>query len=321
MKYSAAVIGLGQIGQGYDYNCQDGSLIITHSSGYHSHSSFDLVAGVDNNKDSCLMFTKKYRVQAFNCVHKMMKTVNPDVISIATPTNTHSDIFNQIVSYSPKAILLEKPIAENLNQAQDIISTAKDIGSALFINYIRRFEPGTNKLKEMISNGIIGDIYKGSVWYCKGLKNNGSHFIDLLMYLFGEVEQIKLINRGRRIDSSGYRDFEPDFLLEFNNQNIMFQSTRSEYFSLGEFVLIGTKGSLFYGNGKIEYKLTESDQVTKDYTILQAEPISVKTDFNRSQFFVMDSMVQYFENKKEMRSDGESAVETLKVIEKIISSR
>jgi hypothetical protein len=45
MKYNTAVIGLGQIEQGYDYNNHDGSLIITHSSGYHFHSSFDLVAG------------------------------------------------------------------------------------------------------------------------------------------------------------------------------------------------------------------------------------------------------------------------------------
>lgn len=321
MKYKAAVIGLGQIGQGYDYNCNDGSIITTHSSGYHFHSSFDLVAGVDNNKASCLKFEKKYRVKTFNCVNEMMEKLNPDVISIATPTNTHFDIFNQIVSYSPKAILLEKPIAEKLDQAQNIVSTAKNAGITLVVNYIRRFEPGTNRLKEMILNGIIGDIYKGIVWYCKGLKNNGSHFIDLLMYLFGDVKQIKMVNSGRRFDSLGYKDVEPDFLLEFNDKKIMFQSTRSECFSLGEFVLIGTRGSLFYGNGKIECKLAKPDPMIKGYTILQTEPASIKTNFNKSQFFVMDSIVQYFENKKAINSDGESAVETLKVIEKIISLR
>jgi len=173
----------------------------------------------------------------------------------------------------------------------------------------------------MISNGIIGDIYKGNVWYCKGLKNNGSHFIDLLMYLFGDVKQIKLISNGRRFDSLGYKDFEPDFLLEFNDKIFMFQSTRSECFSLGEVILIGTKGSLFYGNGKIEYKLTKPDPVTKGYTILQTEPTVIKTDFKRSQYFVMDSLYKYFENKKDINSDGESAVETLKVVQKIISLR
>jgi predicted dehydrogenase len=321
MKYSAAVIGLGQIGQGYDYNCNDGSLIITHSSGYRFHNSFNLVAGVDNDNDACLMFEKKYKASAFTCVHEMMEKFHPDVISIATSTNTHFDIFNLIITHSPKAILLEKPIAEKLDQARNIISAAKDRDVALFINYLRRFEPGTNKLKDMISSGLIGDIYKGNVWYCKGLKNNGSHFIDLLMYLFGDVENVKMMNRGRSFDSLGYKDVEPDFLLEFKGSNIVFQSTRSECFSIGEFVLIGTKGTLFYGNGKIEYKLTQPDEVAENYTILQAEPISIKTDFNRSQFFVMDSMVKYFENSGNINSDGESAVKTLEVIDKIISLR
>ncbi|MCP4160213.1 MAG: Gfo/Idh/MocA family oxidoreductase [Deltaproteobacteria bacterium] len=321
MKYNAAVIGLGQIGQGYDYDYHDESLVLTHSSGYKFHNSFNLVAGVDNNKDYCSMFEKKYNVQTFNCVNEMMEKCNPDVISISTSTNTHFDIYKKVAYYSPKAILLEKPISENINQANHIISNAKKNGIVLFVNYLRRFEPGTNNLKKMISNGLIGEIYKGNVWYCKGLKNNGSHFIDLLMYLFGDVENVKMISSGRSFDSLGYKDVEPDFLLEFNNTNIIFQSSRSECFSLGEFVLIGTKGSLYYGNGKIEYKLTKPDSIVKDYTILQTEPINIKTDFNRSQFFVMDSIVNYFEKKRDIYSDGDSALKTLKIIEKIISLR
>lgn len=321
MKYKAAVIGLGKIGQGYDYDCPDKSFITTHSSGYHFHPSFDLVAGVDVNKDLCFEFEKKYRKPAFSSVHEMMERISPDVISIATPTNSHLDIFNQLASYSPKAIILEKPMAVSVNQAQNIVSTAKKRGIFLLVNYIRRFEPGTNKLKDVISNGIVGDIYKGVVWYGKGLKNNGSHFIDLLMYFFGDVRKIKLINKGRNFDALGYEDYEPDFQLEFSDKKIMFQSTRSECFSLGEFVLIGTKGTIFYRDDKIEYSLTESDSINKGYTILQNKPTIINTEFEKYQYFVMDCLSKYFKNNGNINSDGDSAIETLRVIEKIIGLR
>lgn len=321
MKYKAAVIGLGKIGQGYDYDCHDGSFITTHASAYHFHPFFDLVAGLDLNKESCFAFEKKYKAQTFNCVDEMMEALNPDVISIASTTNSHYDIFNKIVSYSPMAILLEKPIAVSVSHAQDMVSTARNAGIPLIVNYIRRFEPGTNKLKEMISNGVIGDIYKGIVWYGKGLKNNGSHFIDLLMYLFGKIKQIKLINRGRNFDALGYADSEPDFQLEFSANTILFQSTRSECFSLGEFALIGAKGTIFYSDDKIEYRLTQPDSVNKGYTILQTEPTVIKTAFNRYQYFVVDSLYNYLKNQMAISSGGNSALETLKIVHKIMSLR
>jgi len=321
MKFKAAVVGLGKIGQGYDYDCHDESLITTHASAYHFHPSFDLVAGMDLNTMSCLAFEKKYKAQTFNCLDEMMETLNPDVISIAVSTNIHYEIFNKIISYYPKAILLEKPIAVSVNQAQDMVSAAGNAGIPLIVNYIRRFEPGTNKLKEMISNGVIGDIYKGIVWYGKGLKNNGSHFIDILMYLFGKVKNIHLISRGRNFDALGYEDAEPDFQLEFCDTIILFQSTRSECFSLTEFALIGTKGTIFYNDDRIEYRLTKNDPFNKGYTKLQEEPDRIKTYFERYQYFVVDSLSGFLKKQTTINSDGNSALETLKIVQKILSLR
>ncbi len=321
MKFKAAVIGLGKIGQGYDYDCHDESFITTHSSAYNYHPSFELVAGVDINLEFCHQFEKKYKKQVFHSVNEMMAKLNPDIISIATPTDTHLDIFNQLIPYSPKAIILEKPMAVSVKQAQKIITIAKEEKIALIVNYIRRFEQGTNNLKDLISNDVIGDIYKGVVWYCKGLKNNGSHFIDLLMYFFGDIKQIKLINKGRKFDTLGYDDYEPDFQLEFSDKKIIFQSTCSEYFSLGEFILIGTKGTIFYQDNKIEYSLTKPDPINKGYTILKTKPSGIATGFERYQYFVMDCLSEYFENNGIINSDGNSASKTLKVLEQIIGLR
>ena len=56
-KYSAAIIGLGQVGQGYDYTSNDESVILTHASALKYHNGFDLILAGENrdpaNIESC----------------------------------------------------------------------------------------------------------------------------------------------------------------------------------------------------------------------------------------------------------------------------
>lgn len=318
MKYKAAIIGLGQIGQGYDYHCNDGSLIVTHASAYHFHPAFELIGAADTNKGRCDEFEKRYDVPTFTNANELMGHLKPDVVSIATPSDSHYDTFSQIIRYAPRAIIMEKPFAEKLEHAFHMISIAKSKETVLLVNYVRRFEPGTNKLKEMIKNGYLGDIYKGNVWYCKGLSNNGSHFVDLLMYFFGDVNQINLINKGRTFWNN---DPEPDFMLRFNGLEVIFQSVRSECFSLGGVTLIGTKGLVNYSNGKIEYSLAAADPVYKGYNTLRDEINMVETDFDKYQYHVIDALNEHLNDNDDLKSDGVSATETSKVVQQIISLR
>ena len=315
MSYTAAVIGLGQIGQGYDYNCQDSSLIITHASGFQYHSSFKLIGGVDLDENRCKEFITKFGKPASTSIASLMVRENIDVVSIAVPTKLHYDIFNEIILYSPKAIICEKPIANSLSEAKEMMAKAKERNCAFLVNYIRRFEPGTNILRERAINGDLGEIYKGTVWYSKGLYNNGSHFIDLLIYFFGEVTKIKVINKGRYWE----KDPEPDFIIKFGELSVFFLAGRDEYYSIREMELVGTKGRVFYSNGgrKIEYQLTKPHQIYSGYTILDDNIRSIKTNFNQYQMYVLDNLVDHLENNEPLKSDGSSAFETLKIVENI----
>lgn len=318
MKYKAAIIGLGQIGQGYDYYCNDGSLIVTHASAYHFHPAFQLLGAADINKDRCDEFEKRYNLPAFTSANELMEHLKPDVISIATPADSHYETFNQVIPYTLKAILMEKPFAETVEQSLSMISIANLKGTCLLVNFVRRFEPGTNTLKQMLQNGLFGHVYKGNCWYCKGVKNNGSHFIDLLMYFLGDVKQISLINKGRVYLNN---DPEPDFMIRFDGTDILFQSVRSECFSLGEFTLIGTKGLISYSNGRIRYRLAAPDPVYQGYITLKDESNMIKTDFDKYQYHVVDALYKHLSQNDDLRSDGISAIETLKVVQQIISLR
>ena len=48
-RFTAAVVGLGQVGQGYDYNSPDDSVILTHSTALKFHPRFESIGGVDQD--------------------------------------------------------------------------------------------------------------------------------------------------------------------------------------------------------------------------------------------------------------------------------
>ncbi len=108
MIFRAAVVGLGNIGQEYDYSWPDNSRILTHASAFHYHAGFDLVGGVDPNDERRRRFEAKFSRPAFESVEKMRAAVSPEVVAVAVPTEMHSAVINDIVRIPIRAIICEK---------------------------------------------------------------------------------------------------------------------------------------------------------------------------------------------------------------------
>ena len=153
MTFKAAVFGLGKIGQGYDYDKIN--LAITHASGYNSHSKFELVAGVDIDKNKRLAFESKFKKPTFLNTTALMENLKPDVVSIAVPTEFHFKIHKEVIKYKPRAIICEKPLSNNLETAKLMVKNSKKNHSSLLINYQKRFDPAVKELKTLIDNRII----------------------------------------------------------------------------------------------------------------------------------------------------------------------
>ena len=169
-----------------------------------------------------------------------------------------------------------------------------------------------------IQEQAIGELYKGTVWYSKGLLNNGSHFVDLLRFLLGNVSEIKILNKGRKW---GDQDPEPDVCIRFGETAVYFLSAREECFSIGDIELIGTRGKIRYAEGGavIEVRKTEPGPLFPGYTILSQEKQTIPTDLKRYQWHVLDHLHRHLLYGTPLYSDGKSATETLEVIETIFS--
>lgn len=319
-RFSAAILGLGQIGQGYDYEAADDSLILTHANAYRFHEGFELVAAADPDPEKRQRFARKFGLPAYGDLDSLISGHRPEVFSICVPTAQHFQVFQEIIPCRPAAVLCEKPIAFTMSEAQEMVRLAKAYQVALLINYIRRFEPGGAALKEAIQQREFGDIFKGVAWYSKGIIHNGSHYLDFLRFLLGEVTGLQVLEKGREWLR---HDPEPDICLHFGDIPIYFLAAREECFSAGGIELLGTGGQIHYrdGGGCIEIRRVQADPTFPGYKILQSEPSRIPNDMKRYQWHVLDHLYRHLTGKTALNGDGKSATETLAVIQKILNIR
>jgi predicted dehydrogenase len=291
-SYRAAVVGLGNVGMGYDYDKCDASYILSHASAYRFHEGYELVAGVDLDLNRRRMFENKYGCTAYENLTDMLESARPEVISISVPTPLHHSVFKEVIRTSPKAVICEKPLSGDLERAREIKRLSEDARCVLCTNYMRRFEPGAQELKRLLDDGNLGSVYKVIVWYSKGLINNASHYVDLCLSLFGDVDDIKRVAKGRRVSDV---DFEPDFILSFPNINVYFMALKDECFSVGDMWIVGEKGVVEYKNGghDISIKYVEKDPVYPSYLVLSECGERVDSDMSRYQYHVVDSLYRH----------------------------
>lgn len=151
-----------------------------------------------------------FQVPWFVDMHEMMEHVNPDVIVILTESGYHAE---HAVALAPhkKHIVVEKPVALTLDDADKMISACDRYGIRLFVIKQNRFNLPVTKLREAIDESRFGKLVLGTVrvrwcrrqdyydqdpwrgtWGLDGgvLTNQASHHIDLLEWMMGDVDSV-----------------------------------------------------------------------------------------------------------------------------------
>lgn len=289
MPFKVLIIGLGQIGMGYDLTL-DMSHVYSHARAFSAHPAFELVGGVDTNAERRVAFKRRYACQAHADIGAALASQSPDVVIIAVPTACHQAALMEVLELAqPQAILCEKPLAYDLSAAQAMVAACASKGVALYVNYIRRSDPGAIEVGRRIAAGLIESPLKGVVWYSKGLRHNGSHFLNLLEYWLGPVSKMAVIHAGRVLEDG---DVEPDVGITFERGRVVFLSAREEDFSHYTIELVAANGRLRYdrGGAHIEWQPIVKDGRFDGYTRLAELPEVIPSDMNRCQWHVADQL-------------------------------
>lgn len=243
MKYRAALIGCGNIGSLY---ANDPKIkgICTHAGAYTASSKTELVAVCDVDHDKVSACAKKWMVShQYTDVKKMLIEQKPDVVSICTSDSTHADILECVLNTPGiKGVIVEKPLALDVNRAAELVRCAHEKKITLAVNYNRRHAKGHQKIKLVIENGDIGAVQKISGYYTKGILHNGTHWLDLARWLIGEIT----IVQGFNVLKSDDQDPAIDMWMQFQNGCTGFlQNVNAAYYSLFEMDIVGSNGRIY----------------------------------------------------------------------------
>ena len=314
--YSALLIGLGDIGLNYDLLTRKENLIQTHAKALHLHSGFELLGGVDIDIDACSKFTKTYDIESFNSLEDALLRLKPDLVILAIPTQVHLETIKKIIRHhKPLSILCEKPMGGDLGQCQEITQICKKLDISLYTNYIRTCMPGGKKVKELIETSIINSPMKCVVWYSKGLKHNGSHFINLMSYWFGNCIGINVIDKGRDFESFG---IEPYFRLIFEKCEVTFIPVWEEFYSHYTVEIISSNGRLYWGRDTLEWTGINESRSSNNHRYLSNQPEILLTGADKCQMYVADELYSSLSGKVSSICNAEQSLETQTIIDKVL---
>ena len=322
MSFDVLIIGLGQIGMGYDLHHNDAtSQTYTHARAFSQHPDFSLIAAVDTDKNLREIFKQKYNGLTYGKVDEALKSNNPDLVVIAVPTQYHYEILRQVLeTSSPRVVLCEKPLSYSLDEANSMVELCAKNNVNLFVNYMRRSDPAVIEIKRRLDSGEIATPIKGTCWYSKGFQHNGSHFFNLLEFWLGKFISFEILEVGRLWDN---KDPEPDLHLVFNQGTVVMLAAWEEKFSHYGIELLAKNGRLRYEQGgkSVYWQELLGDKNFDGYTTLNNEITTLDSGMERYQWQVAEQLAFSLSDKSYQLCSGTEALETLKNIHNIIDKR
>ena len=186
-----------------------GKISIRHATEAVKHGM--LIAVCDIIKERANTLAKQFSAKAYYSIDDLLANEKEiDIVCICTPNGLHAPHSIQALE-AGRNVLCEKPLCISSNDAGLMIKSSEKAGKKLFVVKSTRYNPNLIALKKMLAEKILGQLYSfqlncfwnrptayyADVWRGKIATDGGtlytqfSHYIDALLWLFGEVQSIK----------------------------------------------------------------------------------------------------------------------------------
>ena len=158
-NYPALVIGCGNIGSSFD-EVVGSNAVRTHANAYAKCCDTEIVALCDKDVKRLETASSFFGVKCSYVDHcKALVDVKPLIVSVATPDPTHFSVCLDVIKCpSVRVLIIEKPIATNLFDAEKLSAAAAYHEVIIIVNYSRRFSSAYQRLRKQLRAGRIGSI-------------------------------------------------------------------------------------------------------------------------------------------------------------------
>lgn len=178
--------------------------------GFEQIKGARLIAVCDLVEEKSKKIGEQFSIAHYTDMHQMMRNEKIDVVVVLTESGNHAKNVIELSQYR-KHVIVEKPMALKLDDADAMIKACDNAGAKLFVIKQNRFNVPVLKLREALEQGRFGKLVLGTVrvrwsrsqayydqaswrgtWAMDGgvLANQASHHIDMLVLMMGDVESV-----------------------------------------------------------------------------------------------------------------------------------
>ncbi|MCS6873823.1 MAG: Gfo/Idh/MocA family oxidoreductase [Pyrinomonadaceae bacterium] len=191
-----------------------GTVAQTYAQVFQSSHLCSLVAVADIREDVAKSFAEPFSAKVFTSYEKLAESGLVDAVIVATPPSTHFPVAKAFMERQIH-VLCEKPLCLSRAEALQMISLASEKKIVFTMASKFRYASDVIKAKSIISSGALGEIIQFENYFTCSvdmskrwnsdkkisgggvLIDNGTHSVDIIRYILGEIEEVIAVETGK----------------------------------------------------------------------------------------------------------------------------
>ena len=251
-KTKVAVIGAGAFGKNHAR--------VYHE--LHDAGEAEFCGIVDADISRAQEHATKYGVGAFASVDDLLKTAKPDAASVAVPTIHHAAVARQLMEAGVD-VLIEKPIAATLKQADQILELAAKHNRVGMVGHLERFNPAVRATVPLINLPMFFEVHRLSVFTPRALDVDVVldlmiHDLDIVLtFVKSPVKEIRAVGLpilSSKVDICNVRvEFDSGCVANFTASRVSTERVRKlRFFQPHQYISVdyGRQDVLVFSVGK-----------------------------------------------------------------------
>jgi UDP-N-acetylglucosamine 3-dehydrogenase len=288
-----------------------------HARNFKEIADTELVAVCDVNSERANSVAKQFGVKAYTNVNKMLENKDIQAVTICTwSTSLAKEAMKALKA--GKHVLVEKPMAVNVKQAEKLLKTAEEEGLHLAVGFLMRFIPGIQEIKKAVKTKTIGELVcatakRVSEWPERigdvgVVKDTAIHDIDVIGYLFNE-DPIAVYAKAGSMTHRKFEDYAQIMLTFEGGKNAFIESNWLTPYKTRTLVVTGSAAIM-----KLDYITQELTIEDAKQTLQPRYPIQEPLKLELRHF------ANCIMNKEKPLITAEDGVKALKIAEAALRS-
>jgi len=189
--FKVGIMGAGRIAQGFDSPGSEGVLTLAHA--VQKIPELQLAGFYDRVPDRAEAAERKWGCPSSPRGRETWLDQGWDMVLIATPDECHVSDFESVLQRKPKAVLVEKPFASSAVEAERLTVAARDLSTAVLVNYPRRMHTAVQEVRRLFTANQLGIPRRIHATCSGGVRHNGVHLLDLVATWIPIVTSVRLV--------------------------------------------------------------------------------------------------------------------------------